>query len=905
MEPSLMSARDREVLRSFARRIDPADAGAHNNLGVLYFNKGMHEESVAALTRALELDARMTVAQRNLEIAYFTTGYYDRRVPQLRERLDAAPHDRAARRELARTYALLGQYASAAAEFGALVREDSGDAAAVLQLALAEHKRGNLERAAEWIARALELEPRNPQYHFHAGEISYHRGLNEDAVDRLRHAIALAADLADAHYLLGFVLGDMGRHDEARSAAQRAMQLNPALGRAQANLSLDQLDARTAAAAATARAQAGADREMEIAEEGHLAHFNLGLAFRQKGYFSEALREYRLALDRGEGRSLVLQAMAEVHLLQADGGAAAELYDRLVEADLLSPKLWNERGIALHQLGRLDEAVQSYERAIAVDPRYAIAHNNVGVAQWQCGRLDESIAAFRAALREHSGFVKARLNLALLLFKQKQLQLCLEAYRHVLQLVPEHATAWNGVGVVLAELRKFEDARNAFARAIEARPDHAESHYNLSFALSNLGDFEGALRETKRALELDPYYVPQKFELAIDLEFEDPDIRVSPDLGAERREEQLADFEFDAEALGALFAELAPSADAGPRVAPAALGSPYAAAVSLRLARQFDRALAEAHRALALGGDKREGLVLIGELFLELGAHGEAHERFRQARVLDEADISAAAGEARALLALGRGAEASAVAEWLAEQAPSDVDLLLLVARVRCESRGYLAALSALELARRLAPMRADVMRDMGDAARAMGDLARAEESYRYALSLDRDFAAVRLDLARLLMEREEHEAAERELLAALDTVPTYAEAAMALAALWCSRQRAREAVRLLAELLLREPYHFDALAGLGEALLRCTRLADARVAFERVLRFVPTHPAALYWSGMQLNDTHRYAEAIARWAVLIDAHPEHDYARQARLAARSAQDLQRIFAARERKGAA
>jgi hypothetical protein len=29
-----------------------------------------------------------------------------------------------------------------------------------------------------------------------------------------------------------------------------------------------------------------------------------------------ALREYRLALDRGEERELVLQAMAEVHLLK-------------------------------------------------------------------------------------------------------------------------------------------------------------------------------------------------------------------------------------------------------------------------------------------------------------------------------------------------------------------------------------------------------------------------------------------------------------------------------------------------------------------------------------------------------------------------------------------------------------
>jgi len=318
-----------------------------------------------------------------------------------------------------------------------------------------------------------------------------------------------------------------------------------------------------------------------------------------------------------------------------------------------------------------------------------------------------------------------------------------------------------------------------------------------------------------------------------------------------------------------------------------------------------DRALAEAHRALALGANRLEGLLLLGELFLDLGAHGEALERYRQAHDIDSTNVSAAAGEARALLALGRSEEASAIAEWLAERAPSDVDLMLLVARVRCDARGYLAALAALDIARRLAPMRADVMRLTGDVLRAMGDRARAEEAYRHALTLDRDSAAVRLDLARLLAQREAFDEAERELVAALDAVPSYAEAALELAALRRDRGRAAETIPLLADLLLREPYHFDALAALGESLMACGRQDDARLAFERVLRFVPVHGAALYFSGVQLSEAHRYDEAIDRWAALIAAQPESDFARRARIAARSAGDLRRIFAARERKGAA
>ena len=60
---TLPSERDRAVLRGFATRVDPNDAGAHNNLGVLYYNKGMLDEAVAAFTRALAIDARRKSAQ--------------------------------------------------------------------------------------------------------------------------------------------------------------------------------------------------------------------------------------------------------------------------------------------------------------------------------------------------------------------------------------------------------------------------------------------------------------------------------------------------------------------------------------------------------------------------------------------------------------------------------------------------------------------------------------------------------------------------------------------------------------------------------------------------------------------------------------------------------------------------
>ena len=896
---ALTSERDREVLRTFARRIDPSDAGAHNNLGVLYYNKGLYEEAVAAFMRALELDAKMQVAQRNLEIAYFNTGYYDRRVTELTERLRSRPGDRDARWELGRTYALLGQLPRAVVEFTELLKHRPDDLGAIVQLGLAEKAGGDLEKAQQWFERALALDPTSSVVHFYIGEVVYNRGLNDEALAALKHAIALSPENPDAHYLMGFVLGDMGRHEEARAATKRAIQLNPALSRAQANLSLDQYNPQKYEELLSGRQTRDAQGTMEVAAEGALAHFNLGLAFRQKGYYAEALREYRVGMDAGEDRDLLLQAMAEVHLLKRDAAAAIELYDRLLTSQPGSPKLWNERGVALHQDGRFAEAAESYQRAVSEDARYAIAHNNLGVALYHAGDTEGAVDAFRSALDAQPSFIKARLNLALLLFKGRRLQLALEAYRQVIAVDAEHPLAWNGIGLVLAELKKFEDARNAFARAIQARPEYAEAHYNLSFTLSNLGDFEGALRETKRALELDPYYVQQKFELAIDLQYEDPDLSIVPDLGGEQRSESgVEEFSFDPALLDSLFTELS-TIPAPTETAPSPEGTTYAMAADYLTKGLYDRAAAEISRAMSRGADRAQGLALLGDVFARQGLYGEALERYRDARRANGGAPSAMAGEARALLKLGRGAEARPVAEALLAEAPEDVDNLMLAAAARAEAGDPAAALEALDVARRVAPMRPDVMQRTGDVARSLGDFDGAIAAYRHALELDQDFAGVRYELARLLVSKEAFREAEQELCAALDAVPTFSEATLELATLRRRMGKAREALELLIEMLQRDPYHLEALLALGEMLLGSGRRSDAATAFARILRYDPDHPGALYYDGVLLAEQSRYREAVARWQRVIELEPAGEYARRARRDARTATDLQHIFNAR------
>jgi tetratricopeptide (TPR) repeat protein len=293
--------------------------------------------------------------------------------------------------------------------------------------------------------------------------------------------------------------------------------------------------------------------------------------------------------------------------------------------------------------------------------------------------------------------------------------------------------------------------------------------------------------------------------------------------------------------------------------------------------------MAEASRALARGSDAAEGNVLLGDILCRQGAYGDALEKYRAARAVNPDGLRAHRGEAQTLLLLGRGPEAREAAEKLLAAAPADVDTLLLAATCRFEAGDAPAALEALETARGLAPARADVLRSIGNIRRALADVDGAIRAYRDALALDADFAAVRIDLARLLMQRALWREAEQELTSALDAVPTYTEATLELASLRRSTGQPRAAVGLLVDLLQRDSYNFDGHIALGEALLALGRQDDAATAFRRVLAFDPDHAGATFYDGVILEGVQRHRDAIGRWRRVVELEPAGEYARRAR----------------------
>ena len=67
-------------------------------------------------------------------------------------------------------------------------------------------------------------------------------------------------------------------------------------------------------------------------------------------------------------------------------------------------------GLALRELGKLDEAVASYHKVLGLKPDFAEAHSNLGLALMDLGKLDEAVASYHKALAINPDYAKAHGN---------------------------------------------------------------------------------------------------------------------------------------------------------------------------------------------------------------------------------------------------------------------------------------------------------------------------------------------------------------------------------------------------------------------------------------------------------------------------------------------------------------
>lgn len=87
------------------------------------------------------------------------------------------------------------------------------------------YNRGKYTEAIEEFKKALELNPKHYDAHFHLGIVYYAKGMIDESITELKKAIDAAPDEPKAHYNIAFAYVAKENIEEALSEYQKAINL--------------------------------------------------------------------------------------------------------------------------------------------------------------------------------------------------------------------------------------------------------------------------------------------------------------------------------------------------------------------------------------------------------------------------------------------------------------------------------------------------------------------------------------------------------------------------------------------------------------------------------------------------------------------------------------------------------
>jgi tetratricopeptide (TPR) repeat protein len=465
--------------------LSPTSAKAHYYLAAALAGDSKLTEAAAEFRRSLAIDPKYAAAWTNLGSVLAKSGDVKGALDPYRRALAIEPGNLAYRMNLAMASRAAGDANGAIGHLKIVAERQPRSAAVLLELGLALRQNGEIEPAVKAFESAIEIDPELREGYYNLGlslkqlrqpartvsegyrqarEV-FLRGDLGAAATALRQALAANEDDADAHNLLGFVLGQERDLTGAVEHLNRAVALRP-----------------------------------DFAE----ARYNLGVALWYSTQRSAALENLRQAvkLDPAAGESCAFLGMALRE--SGDLSAAREQLQRaiallpLMAAPLVDLGIVYVRlGDDAHSLGQFDAGLNLTEAA-GPAPNWEMAANEL-----------------RAKLPAHTADAAFHNTFGRILGRAAAGATAVAAeFREAIKLQPDFAEAQNNLGLVLTQTGDDEGAAQAFREAERLSPKWAEPTANLG-ALLTANDPAAAIRELDRALALEPESVKAQYNLAL------------------------------------------------------------------------------------------------------------------------------------------------------------------------------------------------------------------------------------------------------------------------------------------------------------------------------------------------------------------------------------------------------
>ena len=175
-----------------------------------------------------------------------------------------------------------------------------------------------------------------------------------------------------------------------------------------------------------------------------------------------------------------------------------------------NPRAYNNRGRALGDLGRFDEALADFNRTLALNPANSDAYNNRANILVQRGQLDEAIADCNRALalapRMDYQVSRIYFNRGTALVRKNQLDPAIQDFNEAIRYEPNHESAHFNRGIAYAAKGEYGRAIDDYTFVLGANANNSRALNNRGIAYRQSGNLDSAIADFSAALRLQPSY---------------------------------------------------------------------------------------------------------------------------------------------------------------------------------------------------------------------------------------------------------------------------------------------------------------------------------------------------------------------------------------------------------------
>jgi len=491
----------KEAVRLLGEAVDKDinHAEAQNLLGFVLGQQGDLTSALPHLERAVALRPGLADAHYNWGVALWYSSSKARSVAELREAVRLDPGAGSAYAFLGTALLQSGELDEARRNFQCAIALLPAVSSTYIDLGIVYLRKGELDRAIgqfeaginvpapsgptpDWNGATTELQKTlatksdNAEAHNVLGLLLGRKGASsKEVLAEFREAVRLRPDFAEAHNNMGLVLAQDNDEKAASVEFLEALRISPDYADAHANLG----------AVLTTSDSEGAVHELEKAvalAPGFLkARFNLAIAYGENANY---------------GRTREIEQLRKVIASQPDfPGARLAL------------------GRSLLGEGLVEESVGELREAVRLEPQNTQAHYQLGLALVRAGHKDEGAVELQKS-RELASSDDRRQNAALdiaeghVALEQGDLGQAAAKFRHALELQPESADAEHFLGAVLEKRGDAEGASTAYRRALELNPGDILAREKIA-ALSSE---RGAADEPTRISQFEDYIREGRFQ---------------------------------------------------------------------------------------------------------------------------------------------------------------------------------------------------------------------------------------------------------------------------------------------------------------------------------------------------------------------------------------------------------